>query len=273
MSYITFNNLGTSADLCSQVQQYASMLAIAKKTNKQIVLPESSLYQGWGIKFPNLLDINDVYIVDDESIKDFQPIYLKDGVLIDANAFSLKEDVNYCFYGLFHMYHYWYNDIKDEVFNLKFNKQHEDKAIEIYNSIKGKELVSIHIRRGDYLAHNNFCKLDYNNYYKAAIEDFNDDRYRFVVFSNDIEWCKENIPLKEGSIFTEPNSGYVDVILMSLCQHNIIANSSFSWWAAFFNKNKDKKIVCPTNYIKSSDMYSFLNGNYYPKDWKNIDNI
>ncbi len=273
MSYITFNRLGISADLGSQIQQYASMKAIAKKTNKQIVLSESSLYEGWGIKFPNLLNIDDVYIVNDDDIKNFQVIEIQDEVLIDKNVFSLKKQINYSFFGLFHMYHYWYDDIKDEMFNLTFNKEYEDEAIKIYNEIKEKELVSIHIRRGDYLYHDNFCKLNYNNYYKDAINNFNDDKYKFVVFSNDVNWCKHNIPLKKGSIFINPNSGYVDLILMSLCQHNIIANSSFSWWAAFFNKNKDKKIVCPTNYINENSIGSFLNGNYYPKDWKNIDNV
>jgi hypothetical protein len=273
MSYITFNRLGVSADLGSQIQQYASMLAVAKKTKKQIVLSESSLYEGWGIKFPNLLNIEDVYIVDDSSLVDFEPIHLKDGVLINENAFSLNAHTNYCFFGLFHMHHYWYNDIKEDVFNLTFNEEYQNSALEIYNSIKGKELVSIHIRRGDYLQHDNFCKLNYHNYYKKAIDNFDDDKYRFVVFSNDVDWCKHNIPLKEGSIFINPNSGYVDLILMSMCQHNIIANSSFSWWAAFFNKNKDKQIICPTNYVNRNDAYSFLNGNYYPQDWKNIDNL
>ena len=274
MSYITFFDLGTAADLGSQIQQYASMYAVAKRTNKTIVIPESSMYRGWGIKFPNLLNIEDVYIVDDNAIRDFQLFTQQDGLLVDEKVFNLDPNKNYCFNGLFHLHHYWYNDFKDDIFNLTFNQECEEKAKNIYDTINQKELVSIHVRRGDYLNHNGFCKLDYDNYYKKAIEVFNEDKYRFVVFSNDITWCKANLPLKEDSIFLSPNSGYVDLILMSMCQHNITANSSFSWWAAFFNKNvNNKKIVCPTNYVKSNSQYSFLNSNYYPKDWINIDNI
>ena len=59
---------------------------------------------------------------------------------------------------------------------------------------------------------------------------------------------------------------------MSLCDHHITANSSYSWWGAFLCKNPNKKIICPTNWLKSTHPSSWMNGNYYPPSWINIDN-
>ena len=60
--------------------------------------------------------------------------------------------------------------------------------------------------------------------------------------------------------------------LMSMCDHNINANSSFSWWASFLNKNPNKKIICPQYYVKTIQ-FEFINSNYYPDDWIFIDNL
>tara|TARA_R110000868_G_scaffold8986_1_gene45525 strand:- start:15157 stop:15993 length:837 start_codon:yes stop_codon:yes gene_type:complete len=276
MSYITIKGLGKSGDLGSQLQQYASLHAIAKENNKVIAFPESSLIQGWGFKFSKLIDIP-LTIMPEDFFCDFVDIEPNGMMIKDPNMFKLDSNINYNISGLFHLFHYWHPKYSNDILNMSLNKDYENAAKELYKKIKvqDKELVSIHVRRGDYLLpqHHHFCKLD-NNYYESALQYFLDhiEKYHFVIFSNDIEWCKENLIEGEMVTFMQQGQDCVDMILMSMCDHNIIANSSYSWWAAYINKNENKKIICPTNYLKSYSEFNFVNGNYYPNAWKNIDN-
>jgi len=273
-TYITFSKITEAADLGSQVQQYASLYAIAKYTGKRIVFPESCLHRGWGMKFNKLLDIP-VRIEPDEFFKDFQRLHPEDGLLPDSKLFQLEGDKSYDIVNLMHTHHYWNPDDKEDVYGWKWNPEYFQQALEKYQALAspGKELVSIHVRRGDYLAHDHFCKLD-NRYYEAAIQKFlpEKEKYHFVVFSNDIEWCMLNLIEGENVSFLGQGTDCVDMMLMSLCHHNIIANSSFSWWAAFRNRNANKIVVCPNNYIRTYSPYKFLNGAYCLPEWESIDN-
>ena len=111
-------------------------------------------------------------------------------------------------------------------------------------------VISIHIRRGDYLNLSHKLSLMPLEYYKNAISYFYDLGYRnFLVFSDDIEWCKnvfnnsfyENVSFD----FMKGNSEIEDLELMSSCEHNIVANSTFSYCASWFNRNPNKKVITP----------------------------
>ena len=273
-NYITFTSIGESADLGSQMKQYASLYAIAKYTGKKIIFPESCLNKGFGFKLHTIYN-TEFDIRPDSSFQDFVTILPTDGLMPDPKVYNLESKVNYNFNNLLHTYHYWYPDNQEDILEMLWNKDNFDLAINKRKQLPSdKELVSIHVRRGDYLNHDHFCKLD-TRYYSSAIAKFlpEIEKYHFVVFSNDIDWCKNNL-IEENDLvtFLEPGTDAVDMMLMSLCDHNVIANSSFSWWAAFKNKNKNKKIICPKNYIKSYSHYRFLNGNYYLPVWDAIEN-
>lgn len=137
---------------------------------------------------------------------------------------------------------------------FKFRKELSSQNKHLMEEIQNTELpVSIHIRRGDYLHHKLFGGICDISYYKKAIEYVleNNDSPKFYLFSNDIEWCRENIlPLvrKYPLLFVNWNLGaesYIDMQLMSNCKINIIANSSFSWWAAYLNEHLNKIIIAP----------------------------
>jgi hypothetical protein len=274
MGYITIKAITASADLGSQVMQYWSLYAVAKENNLQIVFPESMKNVGWGYKFQELIDV-ELILKPDEFFKDFIPLKMDQKLDVDPKMFNLDPSKNYNIEDLFFYYHYWYPKYAIDIDNMQWNKNNYQKALEIYETLKieNKELVSIHVRRGDYLLHDHFCKLD-TNYYENALQDFIEDieKYHFIIFSNDIDWCKDSLIEGEMVTFMPQGSDYVDLILMSMCDHNIIANSTYSWCAAYKNKNENKKVICPTNYVKSYSPVSFINGRYYLNAWKNIYN-
>jgi hypothetical protein len=113
--------------------------------------------------------------------------------------------------------------------------------------------VSIHIRRGDYV-NNKFHSLLGLDYYRAAVDAITKkvQSPHFFVFSDDPEWCGQNLDIGYPYTLVTHNSGrraYWDIILMSRCQHNIIANSSFSWWGAWLNRNPGKIVIAPKQWF------------------------
>jgi hypothetical protein len=229
-----------------------------------------------GLKFMNLLDI-EIPVVSDDI--EFIDISVDTNVIIDHRVFNLNPDINYNITGRFDTFRYWYDNARDDISNINLKsslmKSANIKLDEIKNKHIGKSTVSIHVRRGDYLLpqHHHFSRLGIR-YYSSAINTYfkDTDDYVFLIFSDDIDYCKEHLIEGDMVEYMENNSEYMDMTLMSLCENNIIANSSFSWWAAYLNKNVDKTIVCPYNYVKSDSFASHLNGSYYPENWKAIVN-
>ena len=156
---------------------------------------------------------------------------------------------------------------------LKFNYDEKNYDSRILNMIRSKESIAVHIRRGDYTSAKNksiYAQLS-SEYYKKAFEHIKNkvENPNLIFFSDDIEWTKKlffNWPFKK--IFIEGNTGlnsFKDLHLMSLCKHQIIANSSFSWWGAWLNNFKGKIIVAPENWYQSK-----VTRDIYPKDWVRI---
>ena len=97
-----------------------------------------------------------------------------------------------------------------------------------------------------------FVRLDWG-YFRKAIQTFPRDAV-FVVCSDDINSCKEHLgslSKRRKIVFIENNPHYVDFYLLSICKHNIISNSTFSWWAAYLNKNPKKTVICPSIWYKN----------------------
>jgi len=283
MSYITFSSLGESGGMCSQLQSYASLLAVAKANNKEIVFSKSMFSKGCSIKIFDLLKIYP-NIKPDSFFKDFKlkPINFHT-TSYDETLFNLDES-NYDLTGRFDLYTYWYNDIKEKIDTWEFQTDIIHNAHLRLKTIKekigDKPIVSIHIRRGDYTLPQNqpLNIIDDEYYVKSLTQNFlpiND--YNFLIFSNDIEYAKTQLE-GDNVYFVEPkgidsysytSSEKDDLALLSLCDHHIITNSTYSWWGAYLSKSPNKKIICPTNWLKGS---SFMNGNHFPSSWINIDN-
>lgn len=175
---------------------------------------------------------------------------------------------------------YWQNresfTLSDSIADFTFKESIPEQTKELMDSLRDKIKISLHVRRGDYLNKNNlnhFANCDLK-YYSACIEFFeqNFSDLTFIILSNDIAWCKKNLKFNSTSIFIDnynKDRSYEDMRLMTLCDHNIIANSSFSWWGAYLNKNQNKQVLVPENWWKNPDK---ANDIYIPMNWKKIAN-
>lgn len=182
----------------------------------------------------------------------------------------------------------YFSDIKEEIireFSFKSEveaageeilRQSLGESYEAFDSFENvmKNAVGIHIRRGDYLLneanYGNICTEEYYDnavrYYKENAGTLFEGEPVFLCFSNDAEWTSKWMEkyVSEGfRMFnvtgTTEDNGYIDMYLMSKCAHNIIANSSFSWWAAYLNRNPEKKVIAPSkwaNHIEQKDIYT-----------------
>lgn len=142
-----------------------------------------------------------------------------------------------------------------------------EEAERYLNRIEQGESVSIHVRRGDYLLpqnqdlFGNICTdMYYENAVKKMMESWPD--CTFYLFTNDNQWAAER--LRERKDFPivlvelPGNRDYETLMLMSRCRHNILANSSFSWWASYLNDNPDKQVIAPAEWMNGwdcSDIY------------------
>lgn len=107
-------------------------------------------------------------------------------------------------------------------------------------------VASIHVRRTDYLKFPNHHPTLDMKYYEKAMEKVGVNK--FLVFSDDIPWCKQHFVGNQFE-FSENHNEITDLALQMKCEHNIIANSTYSWWAAWLNDNKEKKVVCPEKWF------------------------
>ena len=127
-------------------------------------------------------------------------------------------------------------------------------------------VVSMHIRRTDYLTSNGYHPVQSIDYYKKALDIVGDYDHIFI-FSDDIEWCKNNLSFNN-MIFVDGFDDVENIWLMSMCKNNIIANSSFSWWGAWLNSNPLKKVIGPKKWF--GDQTNLNDYDIIPNNWIKI---
>jgi len=155
---------------------------------------------------------------------------------------------------------------------LTFKQPVDEENKKIIDEIVTCDAVSIHIRRGDYIKKRRLetvgsvCSLNYYqlsiNYIRSKVK-----QPRFFIFSDDINWVKENLKI-DNAYFVDINTGqnsFKDMQLMSLCKHNIIANSSFSWWGAWLNGYAEKIVIAPDIWFRDVPMQDIV-----PEKWIKI---
>jgi hypothetical protein len=132
----------------------------------------------------------------------------------------------------------------------------DPKNRELQTTMKSKQSVSVHVRRGDYAAYGSFFGMLEVEYYRQAIDKIRNqvDAPKFYFFSDDPKWCRDTFRDLDAE-FIDHNKGgdsFKDMLLMSACRHHIIANSTFSWWGAWLNTDASKKVIAPNQWFRSN---------------------
>lgn len=271
--------------LGNQMFQYAFALSLKDKFPTEEVLIDTQHFNYLFLKKYKSCNLHNGYEIDKvfkkvslsvasrkklSSVTRYIPNYLLSRVarrFLPKRKTEYVEGKNYVFYpevydiqGSCYYEGYWQSvkfhelskDIIREEFTFETPNAYNSK---IEERITSSPSVGIHVRRGDYLLdpeYKGICDIDY---YRRAIEKIGAKGKTFFIFSNDIQWCKENLLdiLSESAdvVFVDGNRGKDspwDMYLMSKCEHLIIANSSFSWWGAFLNKDV-KTVIAPKPWI------------------------
>jgi hypothetical protein len=269
--------------LGNQMFQYACGRALAVKHNTSLIIDLSSLNKNLDNSptTNRFFELSRVFKINlpeasAEDLKNLKPIVYKAANMLAfklgfkgiqmskyfiENKFSYNHNINKvgkdCYLSGYwqspNYFDYFDSLIRDE---FTFHQQLSDKNLEIERLIKTVNAVSLHIRRTDFqksisTSVHGICSLEY---YENAVEfistKLNDAH--FFVFSDDINWASENLNLPYQLTFISGNNGdtsYIDMQLMTACKHNIIANSSFSWWAAWLNSNTSKIVIAPKTWF------------------------
>jgi hypothetical protein len=234
---ITFSSLGKLGRLGNQMFQYAATKSAALNVGAKFIIP----FDNHQLK--DIFDLKCNYYKASESIDLLKNTkkYDEKKFEYDEGFLSIKDGTVLKGYFQSELYFSKHKDIILDDFS--FLESIYKPASKYIEKIKSKNtLVSVHIRRGDYVRLEKYHPLCSIDYYKNSMKLFNN--CTFIIFSDDLEWCKDNI---KGSkvIYSELNNSGYDLCAMSLCDHNIIANSSYSWWGAWLNRNEGKKVIAP----------------------------
>lgn len=157
----------------------------------------------------------------------------------------------------------------DLVFTTPLDAANADMATRIKTA---DNPVSFHVRRGDYMASGAYAAIP-PGYYRAAADHLAarcKGPLSCFVFSNDPDWARHNLDLGQDTVIVDHNDetqGHFDLHLQSLCAHNVIANSTFSWWAAWLNANPEKSVVAPRDWFANPKL---SNPDLYPTNWSAI---
>lgn len=240
---IGFNHLGIIGRLGNQMFQYAALRGIADKHDYDFTIPPSDFNDEWNdhqlfevFKLPNLKVKGRV---GDKFLQERQFNY--DPELVE----ECPDDVS--LYGYFQTERY-FSHIADSIKeDFTFKDDVVKNCKEVIDTLDRP--VALHVRRTDYVQKSQDhppCTLEY---YEEALSKFDSDR-TVVIFTDDIEWCKNQELFKpDRFLISETGNNVYDLCLMTLCTDYIIANSSFSWWGAWLSQNPDPVVIAPSKWF------------------------
>lgn len=275
--------------LGNQMFQYAAAKALALHRNEDILI-DKRLFASYELHNYSLNHFNIKALFLEEKIV-FNPSFSNrvKAVISGKKIFKKyqEDDLSYdeSFFKIPHRNIYLKGYFQSEKYFIRYEDQIrkefeitaplKQQTFDMLNVIGSVNSVSLHIRRGDYVTNSEAnavhgtCDL---NYYHRAIDSINKkiEDAVFFIFSDDIDWAKQNLKTINKTYFVDFNdasTNYEDIKLMSNCKHNIIANSSFSWWGAWLNRNKGKIVIAPKKWFNTDAHNS---KDILPESWLKI---
>ncbi|MFQ6601619.1 alpha-1,2-fucosyltransferase [Flavobacterium sp. C3NV] len=264
--------------LGNQLFQYAAAKALALETKQKLYLDvsqfESYKLHNYALNHFNV--ISKAYKKPNRYLRKIKSFYQKktsykevdfgynpDLVILKGDAIFLE--------GYFQSEKYFIKHEKEIRNDFEVRTPFKKETIDAIEKIESVNSVSIHIRRGDYLS-NALHNTNKDEYYNKALEIIGSKVINpvFFIFSDDMDWVKANFTTNHEIVFIDFNDAFTnfeDLILMSACKHNIIANSSFSWWGAWLNNNPDKIVIAPKLWFNDD---SINTNDIIPTSWVKI---
>ena len=280
---LTFPRIGYMGRLGNQMFQFASTLGVADKTGYDAKFPLDNCFVTersgpidplTGINTDvkcDLLDcfeINPVYFIPAQHVR-IDSWYQETLFTYDPRILGVNDNTG--LHGYLQTEKY-FSHARDLILSqFTFKRVYLDTATAYMENIrdlnKDAKIVSIHVRRGDYVMYPDNHPVCSKEYYNSAIEHVKSevDKPKFLVFSDDPEWCRNEFKGEE-YIISDLGDPYIELCAMSLCNHHIIANSSFSWWGAWLNKNNKKIVTAPSKWF--GRLINHDTSDIYCKNWK-----
>ena len=274
---ITYNKIGHFGRLGNQMFQFAATVGIARKANQGFAFPKENT------EIPSVEDFKDgvrreVYFDLPKyfpnvkrtlaSLKDIETFHVAQEPYFHfcPDMFTIPDQTNLMGYFQTEKYFEHCSDLILGFF--QFDNEIKKQAENSFPVFPMKlEYVSIHLRKGDYAGLQQFHPIMDADYYFDAMTQFMDKDYCFLVFSDDIDYAKELFGEQENIVYIEGNDPAVDMCMMTMCHHNVIANSSFSWWGAWLNDNVNKKVVAPKRWFGQAYKGVHDTKDLYPESW------
>lgn len=279
---IGYNRLGSNGRLGNQMFQYAGLRGMATKHGYEWVVPPPTDYYEANY---GLFDCFKMSSVEDKNFG-FVPHQFQ---TLKSEKFSFNEEFfencpDDCNIDDYFQTEKYFKNVEDLIrSDYEFKDDYLNPCKEFISQFNGK-VVSLHVRRTDYVNLQNYhlpCSL---KYYERALEEFSEET-PVLIFSDDIEWCKQQEIFSGDRFYFSENTEqyshvhkdadgqhrkslvpYTDLCLMSLCSDAIIANSSFSWWGAWLISNPDKKVIAPDTWF-GPDASDIDSSDLVPDSW------
>jgi hypothetical protein len=264
---ISFNNLGNYGRLGNQMFQYASLKGIAANRGFNFCIPPEHVFGVNDINVKNSNhNIHNTFNIFAETGLPNNKIIQEQGFDFDEKLFNECEN-NIDLLGYFQSERYFKHIEKDIKKDFSFKKELVDYCLDFIRNLNSDgEVISLHIRRGDYLNLQSFHPTPPLEYYETSLKNLPD--VPVLIFSDDPDWCfNQALFNSDRFLISQSDAADFDMCLMSLCRYHIIANSSFSWWGAWLANSK--KTFAPKIWFGPS-LTHFNTKDLYPEEWEII---